>query len=51
VEFVLYHEMLHVKHPLRATRCHMRAHSHEFLAEEKKFSRHAEAQRFLKRMA
>jgi hypothetical protein len=51
VEFVLYHEMLHVKHPLRATRCHMRAHSRDFLAEEKKFPRHAEARRFLNRMA
>jgi hypothetical protein len=51
VEFVLYHEMLHVKHPLRATRCHMQAHSREFLEEEKKFPQHAEAQRFLNHMA
>jgi hypothetical protein len=50
VEYVLFHEMLHVKHPLQATRCRMRAHSREFLAEEKRFARHAEANRFLNRL-
>jgi predicted metal-dependent hydrolase len=47
VEYVLFHEMLHVKHPLRATRCHMQAHSREFLREEEKFPDHARARRFL----
>jgi Protein of unknown function DUF45 len=51
VEYVLFHEMLHVKHPLRATRCHMQAHSREFLQEEKQFPRHAEANRFLNHLA
>jgi hypothetical protein len=50
VEYVLFHEMLHVKHPLRATRCHMQAHTREFLTEEKKFPHHAEARRFLDRL-
>jgi Protein of unknown function DUF45 len=47
VEYVLFHEMLHVKHPLRATRCHMQAHSREFLREETTYPHHAEARRFL----
>jgi hypothetical protein len=51
VEYVLFHEMLHVKHPLRATRCHMQAHSREFLKEEKEFPHHARARRFLNRLA
>jgi hypothetical protein len=51
VEYVLFHEMLHVKHPLRATRCHMQAHSREFLREEKKFPYHAHARHFLNRLA
>jgi hypothetical protein len=51
VEYVLFHEMLHVKHPLRATRCHMQAHSREFLKEEKMFLQHAQAQRFLNRLS
>jgi hypothetical protein len=47
VEYVLFHEMLHVKHPLHATRCHMQAHTREFLQEEKRFPHHAAARRFL----
>jgi hypothetical protein len=47
VEYVLFHEMLHVKHPLRATRCHMQAHTREFLTEEKRFPHHVEAHHFL----
>ena len=50
IEYVLFHEMLHVKHPLRATRCHMQAHTREFLQEEKRFPRHAAARRFLNRL-
>jgi YgjP-like, metallopeptidase domain len=51
VEYVLFHEMLHVKHPLRATRCHMQAHTREFLKEEKRFPQHAQARRYLNRLA
>jgi len=50
VEYVLFHEMLHVKHPLRATRCRMQAHSREFLREEEKYPHHAQARRFLNRL-
>ena len=50
VEYVLFHEMLHVKHPLRATRCRMQAHSREFLREEKRYTHHAQVRRFLNRL-
>jgi len=50
VEYVLFHEMLHVKHPLRAARCRMQAHSREFRREEEKYAHHARARRFLGRL-
>jgi hypothetical protein len=50
VEFILYHEMLHVKHPLRAAACGLQAHSPEFRAEEKRFAQYALARKFLERL-
>ena len=50
VEFILYHEMLHVKHPLRAAACGLQAHSPEFRAEEKRFAHYASARKFLERV-
>ncbi len=47
VEFILYHEMLHVKHPLRAAACGLQAHSAEFRAEEKRFKQYERARKFL----
>jgi len=47
VEMILYHEMLHVKHPLRAAACGLQAHSPEFRAEEKRFREYARARKFL----
>ena len=47
VEFILYHEMLHVKHPLRAAACGLQAHSAEFRAEEKRFKHYGRARKFL----
>jgi hypothetical protein len=47
VELILYHEMLHVKHPLRAAPCGLQAHSPEFRAEEKRFAHYARARKFL----
>lgn len=47
VELILYHEMLHVKHPLRAAACGLQAHSPEFRAEEKRFAKYALARTFL----
>jgi hypothetical protein len=50
VEFILYHEMLHVKHPLRATACGLQAHSPAFRAEEKRFKQFARARKFLEHL-
>ena len=47
VELILYHEMLHVKHPLRAAACGLQAHTPEFRAEEKRFREYARARKFL----
>lgn len=47
VEFILYHEMLHMKHPLRAAACRLQAHSSAFRAEEKRFAHYHRARKFL----
>ena len=49
VAYVLYHEMLHVKHPIRFERCRRESHSPEFRREEKRFSEYERAMKFLKR--
>ena len=51
VEYVLFHEMLHVKHPMRAASCGLQAHSAEFRCEEKRFAGFDRARRFLARLA
>jgi hypothetical protein len=51
VEYVLYHEMLHVKHPTRRSGCSLVSHSREFRAEEKLFPDFARARRALDRLA
>jgi len=51
VEYVLYHEMLHVKHPLRAASCGLQAHSAEFRREEMRFAAFGRARRFLERLS
>jgi hypothetical protein len=50
VEYVLYHEMLHVKHPTRRSGCSLLSHSPEFRAEEKRFAHYASARKFLERV-
>jgi hypothetical protein len=50
VEYVLFHEMLHVKHPMRAASCGLQAHSAEFRREEKRFAGDERARRFLTRL-
>ena len=51
VEYVLYHEMLHIKHPAQVRsggrRC---AHPPEFQAEERRFANIDEAKRLLRRL-
>ena len=51
VEYVLYHEMLHVKHPTRRSGCSMVSHSREFREEEKRFVEFERARRPLGRLA
>ncbi|HET8921780.1 MAG TPA: SprT-like domain-containing protein [Candidatus Acidoferrum sp.] len=51
VEYVLYHEMLHVKHPTRRSGCSLVSHSREFREEEKRFADFDRARRTLDRLA
>ena len=51
VEYVLFHEMLHVKHPTRRSGCSLVSHSPEFRKEEKRFPEFERARRFLDRLA
>jgi len=51
VEYVLFHEMLHVKHPTRKSGCSLVSHSREFREEEKRFAGFARARRVLDRLA
>lgn len=50
VAYVLYHEMLHLKHPIRFARCRLESHSPRFRAEEKRFRHYDAAQKFLTRL-
>jgi hypothetical protein len=51
VAYVLYHEMLHLKHPMKFAQCRRESHSPQFRKEEKKFADFARAMRFLQRLA
>ena len=50
VEYLVYHEMLHLKHPVKLRGSRRCVHSAEFQAEEKLFPRLEEAKGFLRRM-
>jgi len=50
VEYLLYHEMLHLKHPVKMNGLRRCVHSREFKAEERKFPQLTEALAFLKRL-
>jgi predicted metal-dependent hydrolase len=50
MEYIVYHEMLHLKHPVRLRGSRRCVHSAEFQAEEKLFPQLAEANAFLKRL-
>jgi predicted metal-dependent hydrolase len=50
VEYIVYHEMLHLKHPVRLRGSRRCVHSPEFQAEEKLFPQLVEANTFLKRL-
>jgi len=51
VEYVLFHEMLHVKHPTRRSGCSLVSHSREFREEEKRFPEFGKARKILDRLA
>lgn len=50
LEYIVYHEMLHLKHPVRLRGSRRCVHSAEFQAEEKLFPQAAAANAFLKRL-
>ena len=50
VEYLLYHEMLHLKHPVRVKAGRRCVHSREFQAEERLFPELDEAKAYLKRI-
>jgi hypothetical protein len=50
IEYLLYHEMLHLKHPVKRRGLRRCVHSSEFKAEEALFPQLAEAMAFIKRL-
>jgi hypothetical protein len=50
IEYLLYHEMLHLKHPVRVRAGRRCVHSREFQAEERLFPELAQAKAFLRRL-
>ena len=50
VEYIVYHEMLHLKHPVKLRGSRRCVHSAEFQAEEKLFDKLETAREFLKRL-
>jgi hypothetical protein len=50
IEYLLYHEMLHLKHPVKMKGLRRTVHSREFKAEERLFPQLKEAQAFLRRL-
>jgi len=50
LEYLLYHEMLHLKHPVRMRGTRRCVHSAEFKTEERRFPQLAEAMAFIKRL-
>ncbi len=50
IEYLLYHEMLHLKHPVRVRAGRRCVHSREFQAEERLFPELEQARAFLKKL-
>ena len=48
VEYILFHEMLHLKHPVKLRGSRRCVHSREFLVEEKSFPELEQARKFLR---
>ena len=51
VEFILYHEMLHIKHAARMIKGRRYYHTSAFRADERRFAKYDEAQRWLEQIA
>ena len=51
VEFILYHEMLHIKHAARMINGRRYYHTAAFRQDERRFARYEEAQRWLEQVA
>lgn len=51
VEFILYHEMLHIKHAARIIKGRRYYHTSAFRADERRFAKYDEAQRWLEQIA
>jgi hypothetical protein len=50
IEYLLYHEMLHLKHPVKMNGIRRCVHSREFKSDERQFPQLAEALAFIKRL-
>jgi len=50
IEYVMFHEMLHVKHQSRVEESRLIVHTPQFKAEEKRFSDYTEAKLWLRKM-
>jgi hypothetical protein len=50
LDYVLYHEMLHIKHPSRAEDCRLVTHTKEFREEERQFVGFRQATAWIKRL-
>ncbi len=51
VEYIMYHEMLHIKHPARLIKGRRYYHTSAFRQDERKFPHYEQAQRWLERLA
>lgn len=50
-EYILYHEMLHIKHPAKILNGRRYYHTQTFRADERRFAHYHEAQRWLQRVS
>lgn len=51
VEYILYHEMLHIKHPPRLIKGRRYQHTSAFRLDERRFPQYEQAQKWLERLA
>ncbi|HOJ38200.1 MAG TPA: hypothetical protein PLI27_10680 [Ignavibacteriales bacterium] len=51
VEYVMYHEMLHIKYPMKSSNKGLHIHHSEFKEMEKKFTDYEKAERYLKNLS